>query len=494
MSEMVKSSIFLGLALILVGAAGYVQYANSWSTDTGGSGGIEFAINDPSSIAGLEIVQFDDASAKLNAFQVRQVNGVWSVPSHDNYPADAETTHLAEAATALINMEVIGDSVASKPSEHSEFGVVEPIEANTTKSGLGTMVTLSSESGERLARLIIGNPDAKNPALRYVRVPGQDLVYVAKIDTRALTTRLQDWVEADLLKINTLDIASIIIDDYSFDEQRLRQIRNDLMIFNYDNSKPISERWSLGNPQPGESAIQSGLTELTSALRRMQIVDVEPKPADLIAVLKGENKPLSQQSAVELAQRGFFALNGQLYSNEGQVLVQMNSGVTYGIMFGEIAENTGSLSGLEDDPDATATQARQLNRYVFVSAQFDESLLDQPEMPEILKQDDTAGADSTGGDNQDTDQDADLAAQKRQAQIDYNAAMKAYETKVEAGKEQAAELSDRFAGWYYIISDDVFEDIKVVRADVVETRVIEEKGYDLRDLNRLETQGIRGGL
>ena len=40
-----------------------------------------------------------------------QVNDVWSIPSHSDYPADAKE-HMAQAATALLDLEVL--SVASE--------------------------------------------------------------------------------------------------------------------------------------------------------------------------------------------------------------------------------------------------------------------------------------------------------------------------------------------------------------------------------------------
>ena len=53
---------------------------------------------------------FDEDTATMRPFKVAQVNGVWSIPSHSNYPADARE-HMAEAATALLDLEIL--SVAS---------------------------------------------------------------------------------------------------------------------------------------------------------------------------------------------------------------------------------------------------------------------------------------------------------------------------------------------------------------------------------------------
>ena len=53
-----------------------------------------------------------------------QVNGVWSIPSHSDYPADA-AEHMAQAATALLDLEILG--VASTNAGDQElYGVITP--------------------------------------------------------------------------------------------------------------------------------------------------------------------------------------------------------------------------------------------------------------------------------------------------------------------------------------------------------------------------------
>ena len=56
---------------------------------------------DASKAASLEIVSFDDETATLKPFKVVRSEGVWVLPSHENYPADAKD-QLAAAATELI--------------------------------------------------------------------------------------------------------------------------------------------------------------------------------------------------------------------------------------------------------------------------------------------------------------------------------------------------------------------------------------------------------
>ena len=46
----------------------------------------------------------------------------------------------------------------------------------------------------------------------------------------------------------------------------------------------------------------------------------------------------------------------------------------------------------------------------------------------------------------------------------------AYEAKVAAGKQKVKELNDRFADWYYVISNDSFDKLRLSRADLVKAK------------------------
>lgn len=489
MSETVKSSIFVGLAVVLVAIAGYVQYSGTWTETMSKPITVLFPELDPQAIAGMEIVRFDTASTRMDRFEVKQQNGVWTIPSRNNYPADAQTTHLAEAATSLGAAQVLGDPVTNDPSKHNEYEVIEPTAANVIKGGLGTKVILTSADGSQLAQLIIGKPQDTDPNVRYVRFPEQDPVYVAKIDVSALTTNLQDWIEADLLKIATLDISSIVINDYTWNEATKSESPQDLMKFTYNLELPLGQRWELVNARPGEKVLQDKMDGMAAALKQMRIVDVVPKPAELAALLKGTAPSMiSPQTISDMASRGFFIKGQELFSNEGEVLVAMNDGVNYRIQFGEIAANPGGLSDITGSASPANTR-KQLNRYVFINAYYNENFLVPPEMPEILK---AAGAAGANGEQAAGDQSADLESQKRQAQVKYNAQLKEFEQKQESARKRAKELAARFADWYYVISDDVFHEIKVSRSDVTEFQVINQPGYDLDDLNRLRRQGVDG--
>ena len=53
-----------------------------------------------------------------------------------------------------------------------------------------------------------------------------------------------------------------------------------------------------------------------------------------------------------------------------------------------------------------------------------------------------------------------------------------YDEKVAAGKKHVKELNDRFADWYYVISDDVYRKIHLTRADFVKKKEAKDKAKD----------------
>ena len=84
--------------------------------------------NDPLAAAGMELMEFDDEKSMIRPFQVAQTETkdgkrLWSIPSHDNYPADAED-QLAAAAGGLMGLEIL-DTAGDSPGDHELFGVVE---------------------------------------------------------------------------------------------------------------------------------------------------------------------------------------------------------------------------------------------------------------------------------------------------------------------------------------------------------------------------------
>ncbi|MEE8508609.1 MAG: DUF4340 domain-containing protein, partial [Myxococcota bacterium] len=216
MSEARKTAIFLTLAAAFLLLAWVSRPAGHDPIAVDDSGERFFAEFDPLEATSLEIIEFDEETATPRVLVVAQQNGVWSIPSHENYPADAET-QLAKAAGAIVDL-IKGTSLSDSPADHERYGVVDPTATDPGATGVGTRVTLKNESAAVLAEFIIGKEVMDRPELRYVRLPQYDRVYTAKVSTDKLSTRFEDYIEKDLLQLDPQTIVQVLVNNYSIDE------------------------------------------------------------------------------------------------------------------------------------------------------------------------------------------------------------------------------------------------------------------------------------
>jgi hypothetical protein len=248
----------------------------------------------------------------------------------------------------------------------------------------------------------------------------------------------------------------------------------------------------------------------------------------------------------------------EIYSSEGEATAGTKDGVRYVLRFGQLA---GGSEGAGDEKPADGKEKANpaLNRFLFVMAQFDESLIPKPDLqpvPGEAKPADAKPADKPAdapqeeakpaegepakpadeakpgeeakpageskpeveenktaaqepapegpgevnattakeqpaaeGGKQDVEtkpedaKPADASAEKKdekpQAPEDVQKLAVERENKrkqdeyndaVKKGQEKVKDLNDRFADWYFIISDDVYKKIHLSRADVVQKK------------------------
>ena len=484
--------VIVGAVALLVGFAPWSSKAVGPSADDETGRKLFPDFENARSASSMEIIQFDEPTSTIKPFKVAQVNGVWSIPSHENYPADARD-HLASAATALIDVEILGVAGQS-PGEHEIFGVIDPdvtkLQRGTT--GVGERVTMKDGNGNVLADLIIGKEVKDQPGVRYVRIARKDPVYRVKLSTDKFSTKFEDWIEKDLLKLNTFDIREVDINDYALrqvEDERgalaLGQARASEIELKYDDSKSA---WTMeklvtytgGKPSPaelkeGEELATEKLNDMRSALDDLKIVDVKRKPEGLKGDLsidseKAQDRGALNQLAASLASRGFIpvALEGDkfsLLSTDGEVIVKLKDGVNYVVRFGEVA---GGNRGGEEGKSG-------LDRFVMITAQLDESAIPKPDLE--ASPTDEAPADATTEEKKPELTPEEEAAKKAELEEKRDQIEKAnqrkqdeYDEKVKKAQEKVNELNERFANWYYVISDDVYKKIHLSRADIIKQK------------------------
>jgi len=475
-------------------------------------------LSDASKAASLEIVKYDESMATLQPFKVMQSAGVWVLPSHQNYPADARD-HLAAAATALVDLKPL-DVVSTSPAEHETFGVIEPDpdKIKPGMTGIGELVEIRDAAGTKLARLVIGRED-KRPvgaegagrSLRFVRKAGQDPVYRVDIDTSKFTTRFDNWIEKDLLKLSPWDVRRLTLDDYTLGAVevggriRVEQNRKNRIDLAYDDKDAAwklmkLESFAAGN-KPSEEKLAdteelaSGkLNDLRNALGDLKIVDVVRKPAGLSGELKAEEQFTNDPEAVSsMQQRGFLPLkSGEILSTDGETIVGMKDGVEYLLRFGagttvagasqaDGKEDVGKDDGSKDDGDASGETA---GRYLLVMARFNENLLEKPvldpvpETPDGKEKDAKPDAGKADGEASEALKQAEEAEAKAQAALEERRRVERenrrrqdeYDDRVKAAQKRVRELNGRFADWYYVVSDKEYAKIHLDRAGVVQQK------------------------
>ncbi len=314
----------------------------------------EFA--DSTAASSLAVVVYNDETSRRQQFIVENENGVWRIPSHNNYPADG-AQRLANTAASLIGVK--RDAFQSRSAaDHAALGVIDPqLEDSSKLKGRGDRLTLKDAQGETLVDFIIGKQVEGRDGYYYVRKADNDATYISKLDID-LSTKFADWVETDLLKLKRDELVKITINDYEVDETTGSVSDNELS--EIVREKP-ADPWKLLNiDEETEDTNVTRVNAMITAMDSLKLIGVRPKPDALKEDLKlGQDAvPKTQQEFVmkqqaygDMMSKGFFISNKGLLSNEGELVATTKNGVEFVLRFGEIF--TGSdleiEAGIEGD-------------------------------------------------------------------------------------------------------------------------------------------------
>jgi hypothetical protein len=213
-----KTTILFGLTAFVLAAAAIVIDPGAATPEIFSDQGEVFYPNftDPQAPKSIEVVDYDEETATARPLKVEFAAGKWVIPSHYNYPADAEN-RLADTAAAL--MELHKDAIVSdRVEEHGEYGVIDPLAENEVSlEGRGNRVTLKDGNDGVLADFIIGKKLEGKTNRSYMRIPSQKRVY--EVETSAdVSAKFEDWIETDLLKLASGDIQKVLVNSYSINE------------------------------------------------------------------------------------------------------------------------------------------------------------------------------------------------------------------------------------------------------------------------------------
>ncbi|HJN11834.1 MAG TPA: DUF4340 domain-containing protein [Pirellulaceae bacterium] len=542
MNEGPKTAIFVGAALVL-SLASYWSIPKPADVDLGVEIGSDlFEFEDPAKAASLEIIRYDEDLGKPHDFKVAKNSKteLWTIPSHSDYPADA-AEQVRDAVTTLIGLKKLGLATEEK-SEHELFGVVEPVKegAQVPSKGVGLSIRVEDTKGKDLAKVIIGKPVKGTEDQRFVRIPGQDVVYAASIDPEKLSTIFGDWIKSDLLSLSAIDVEMMQLRDYSVVQSLqggVLEKRSEVRV----NWNSTDSKWELekmltfrGREEvptellDNEELDTTKLNDVKNAFSDLKIVDVRRKPAGLGANLKADKSFMDDpESRRSLMQHGYYASatesgDFELFAANGEVYVGMKDGYEYILRFGSVAITD------ESGDDGS------LNRYLFVSARVDDSKFPTPELePEPTsvepatpaaddapappdadaekedaddaknddKKSDDAKSDDAKNDDAKSDDEKKKEAeeeQKRQLQAAIERVEKENKRKMDTWEEdkkkaadKVSELNSRFSDWYYIISEDVYKRVHLSRNDIIkENAAAVDEGFGIDAFRKLQEDGV----
>ena len=549
MHELVKTLIFV----IAAAAAAIVALVVNMPPPTPGAKSVHNEplypdFKDPQKVASLEVVKFDEARGEVLPFTVAQVKHkgkgpvCWSIPSHDDYPADAKD-QVATAATALMGLKII-DMISDNKDDEREYGVVDPPKTITPgATGVGQRVTMRDADGKELLDLIVGKEVPEHPDLRYVRKVGESEIYIVAAKTDKLSTKFEDWIEPNLLQINTLDLREVLIHDYAvqMDMEGWGIVERDKMQIAYndatdphwkmledrqfvaDNKKEGAGKWVSVKMTANEQINSAKLDDLKSALDDLKIVNVSRKPAGLSADLKVTADFASNAAAVQsLGKKGFYAARAEergpveLFSNNGEIHLMMKDGVEYVLRFGQIAGSGPAAKDKEKSGDKAKDQSTGLNRYLLVMAEFNPDAIAKPQFEKLpepaeakepeKKPGDKAAKDVKTAKKPDEKKPATdgkaLEAERARIEKENKRKQEEYDQQIADGQKKVKELNGRFADWYYVISDEVYRKIHLGRDEIVTKKPKKEPekgknaggipGTPLDQLEKLKSEGPGG--
>jgi hypothetical protein len=524
MNENKKTITFLVAAIVAVAIATFTSPTKrDPSAKPNLMGQALFESFDPRAVTGIEIVEVDEEDIQTKSIEVTQTDKGWFIrrPGKADYPANADN-QLKDVASILFDLRII-DQAGEGAGEHSKLGVLDPSKADPTQSGIGRLIHLKNSSGSNLASLIIGEEVEGLPSTYFVRKPEQNAVFRVEVrNARDVSSKFVDWVEQDFLDLDKFKIRQVTLDNFDVNLAQGQINRsNNPYVLNFADSK-----WSLSGSalKDSEELNKEALDAMKDALDDLEIIDVERKPEILVKNLEqgreffNNLRDANNQAVVQsLQQKGFYTIaakdaSGQtvpkVVSNKGEVLVGMESGVEYVLRFGEI------YRGPEEDENASGD-----SRYIYAFARVNESLLSPPELeplpsasgakgpegekgpvakpgtppnftpptapPSITPPPPPAGATAKTSqkspevtdNNSSSTKDAQQAKKKAEqdaevARIKASNARKQgeYDAKVAKARQKVSELNQNLAGWYYVISNDVYEKIRLDRPSFVKSK------------------------
>jgi len=385
---------------------------------------------DPAEATLLEVTAIPNGSTEAKSFRVEYKDGMWRIPTHHGYPAEAKE-RLAKTASSLIG--IVRESLAGRrESDHNRFSVNDPSESGAKDpKTVGQKISLKNAGGDVLAEFIIGRraekktneedipnvrllDEKKEKPLYYVRRPDEKETYKARLNVK-ISTNFSDWIDQDLLKVGDANFQDLTTTIHGFKEVN----RGGFLLTTLDPSKSEINHltksgfgpWNLDGLDSKKEQLNTGdVDRIVSGLKDLKIVGVRPKPkykgnpiltSDFkINISKNTNRREFQDVlsdfSREMASMGFHLaeskskdpLQTKLISQNGEIVAATDQGLVYRLYFGDVVvgnekeieigaphakkANSKKPSNKKSNKTKKTDETVKTNRYLYLNVTFDE--------------------------------------------------------------------------------------------------------------------------
>ena len=382
MKDTLKTFLFVAAALVMFGFAGLAyNRSKPIKIDDFELVGKPFFENfdDAKEAQSLEVTALNPNTATVDQFKVEEDKGLWRIPSHHNYPAEA-AERLATTATSVIGLQreaLIGRT----KGDHERFGVVDPLDENIRDpETAGKRITIIDGAGDTMVDLIVGkkagdvdtepvnalSSSTSQENFYYVRRPEENQTFKVKLDID-LSTRFSDWIRPDLLQIELGELREIFIDNYEMKQERTSPLSAPQLLKMQGEKIALKRNGDVGPwemtelDETTEKLDNSKVDQLVTDLDALRIVGVRPKTLydglqiltpslklnkEVVAKFKDNTQQLQSlinKVQFELQEYGFNlapAPGGtkndlMLVSENGEMSIGTDKGVVYSLQFGK---------------------------------------------------------------------------------------------------------------------------------------------------------------
>ena len=432
-NDWIKTGIFAATGVALAILAATVYYSNLPNTDVISQRVGQAFFEEFENVEQAKEIRIANASESGNekSIVLEFNNGLWRIPSHENYPAEnAERLGDTVAILLGLNRQAI---VSRETSNHAKYKVEDPLDKNASLKNSGTRLTIWDGTKNVLADLIIGkkvdvDSDAsavvnENLSVNdqyYVRHPNENEIYRVTIEPD-LSSEFSQWISPNLLQVDVNNLKTIEFVNYQIKPEVVTIDNRQYALYLKDQIESqqvardqTSNQWTYEGINPEtEQPNSAGIQAVVETITQLEIVDVRRKfeyEGKLVLNPQLEidriNPQLLDIAQEDLQKHGFAVINadrsGEKFTiasitKRGEITAETQEGVRYIIYCGE--EFVGGINNTDADQKGTENAKTEeegnspkesaddnkdskigsnLNRYVMIRIEYDPSIVGPP--------------------------------------------------------------------------------------------------------------------